>query len=350
LGRELVRSGVRVTAVVPQAKGQPERTEIDGVEVFSFPSARPGAAYRWLREIDADIYHSVEPSLLTHIAARARPARGHVVTVLDPALDGPCAGATEHTTSPGRWLARRFYRRGRRVRRAVQEADHCFVGARHIGEEVSTLYKLATPPCFVPRPIHVPETVTKAPMPTVCMLDRWDRQRRPELFFGLAERFPHIHFVAAGSASTGVVTEEIRREFAHLPNLELRPPLDPFSRAYETLLTESWILVNPAQRTGLPTSFLDAAAHGTALLSTSDPDDFSSNFGIHAEPDALGTALEALLRDEHWRKRGEMGRAYVGRTFEAGRSIQHHTEVYRSVVERKRPDLQALPPALELSA
>ncbi len=350
LGRELVRHGIRVTAVVPQAQGQPERASADGVEVFSFAPARPGQAYRWLREIDADIYHSVEPSLLTHIAARARPARGHVVTVLDPAIEAQCVGVGEEPrTSPSLRVARRLYRQGRRVRRAVRAADHCFVGARHLGERVASLFGLAEAPSFIPLPVHVPEAVSKAETPTVCMLERWDRERHPERFFQLAERFPNVNFVAAGRADSGRVTEEVRRAWAHLPNLELRPPLDPFTRAYDSLLAESWILVNPAETTGLPAAFLDAAARGTALLSHSDPDDFASNFGVRAGDEGFAPGLEALLKDDYWQKRGVLGRDYVARTFEAGRSVQLHLDAYRAIAEGKPATTPDLPAAMDLT-
>lgn len=332
LGRALTRRGVRVTAVVPRALGQPERCVVDGIEVFSFSPTRPGEAHRWLREVDADIYHSIEPSLLTHVAQRARPARAHVVTMLDPALDGPCIGGPDsEPLSLAHWLRRRYYRMGRRVRDAVASADLRFVGARHIGEEVRRLYGLAETPAFLPRPVDVPAQVRKASVPTVCMLDRWEPRKRPELFFALAERFPEVRFIAAGSAADEAATWVVRQRWGHLFNLELRDPVSPFSRAYAELLAESWILVNPAHRTGLPASFVDAAAHGTAILSTVDPDDFASNFGLRTAPEGLGEGLADLLADSRWRLRGELGRAYVADTFSADRSVDAHLEAYRSL-------------------
>ncbi|MEZ4416281.1 MAG: glycosyltransferase family 4 protein [Gemmatimonadota bacterium] len=350
LGRALTAEGVRVTAVVPRQPDQPERAELDGIEVFSFPSARPAEAYRWLREIDADVYHSIDPSLLTYFAQRARPARRHVVTLLDPTLDGPCIGAPRsEPVSLSRWLNRRYYRLGRRVRNAVRSADLRVIGARHIGETVRQLYGLAEVPAFLPRPIEVPSALVKAPRPTVFMLDRWDSEKRPEAFFELALRFPNVQFIAAGSASDASETERIQRAWDHVPNLELRPPVDPFSAEYQDLLSRSWILVNPAHRTGLPASFLDAAAHGTAILSSIDPDDFASNFGAKAPEDGLAEGLTHLLENDRWRTRGELGRAYVTKTFGSDRSVSLHLDAYRAVLEREEESLSA-PEALFRSA
>ena len=52
--------------------------------MFGFSPRRFWSAQRLLRDCDADIYHSSEPSLQTYFAHRARPNRKHVVTVRDP--------------------------------------------------------------------------------------------------------------------------------------------------------------------------------------------------------------------------------------------------------------------------
>ena len=88
--------------------------------------------------------------------------------------------------------------------------------------------------------------------------------------------------------------------------------VDQFSgTALSDLLGESWILVNTAEREGLPTSFLEAFAHGCAILSRVNPDGLVSRFGHVVENDAFAEGLESLLRNHTWRVKGEGGRQYV---------------------------------------
>ena len=78
LGRNLVSRGHRVTVVIPQPVDldlDRNTTEmgVDGITVRCYPRdqiLRMGWLYR---ELDADIYHSQEPSLSTYVAQRAMP-------------------------------------------------------------------------------------------------------------------------------------------------------------------------------------------------------------------------------------------------------------------------------------
>ena len=84
IGRELARHGHDVFAVVPRRRGQLPVEDLDGITVLSFPPGRPWMASQLFRRIDADIYHSCEPSFGSYLAMRAMPGRKHMVTVRDP--------------------------------------------------------------------------------------------------------------------------------------------------------------------------------------------------------------------------------------------------------------------------
>jgi hypothetical protein len=84
IGRELARRGHKVFAVVPRRQGQRHVEDLDGITVLGFSPWQPLAAIRLLREADADIYHSCEPSLTSYLALRAMPDRRHMVTFRDP--------------------------------------------------------------------------------------------------------------------------------------------------------------------------------------------------------------------------------------------------------------------------
>jgi hypothetical protein len=72
IGRELVKRGVEVSAVVPRRSGQGPVEELDGMTVYSFPMSRPWAARELFRRCDADIYHSQHPSYSTALALDAQ--------------------------------------------------------------------------------------------------------------------------------------------------------------------------------------------------------------------------------------------------------------------------------------
>src|SRR5919112_6241259 len=80
IGRELAKRGLEVSAVVPRRGEQRAREVLDGITVLGFEPGAPWRASRLLRECDADIYHSQEPSFATYLAQRAMPDRKHVVT------------------------------------------------------------------------------------------------------------------------------------------------------------------------------------------------------------------------------------------------------------------------------
>jgi len=180
----------------------------------------------------------------------------------------------------------------------------------------------------------VPEQApVKAGRPTVCFVARWDRRKRPELFLELARRRPDVRFVAVGKSADAAWDAELRRRYAGLPNLEMPGFVDQFSgTALSDLLGESWILVNTAEREGLPTSFLEAFAYGCAILSRVNPDGLVSRFGHVVENDAFAEGLESLLRNDDWRVKGEGGRRYVQEYYELGAVVDRHMEIYSEVV------------------
>ena len=72
-------------------------------------------------------------------------------------------------------------------------------------------------------------------------------------------------------------------------------------------------MVNTATREAMPNAFLEAAAHGCAILSAVDPDGFASRFGWHVVRDDFAAGLAALLAHGTWRERGQAARRHVTR-------------------------------------
>ena len=168
----------------------------------------------------------------------------------------------------------------------------------------------------------IPPEPLKAARPTVCYLARLDRRKRPELFLDLAARFPGVRFLVLGKSRDPAYERRLRCRHAHLPNLEFRGLVDQFAGdGHGSALAESWIMVNTATREAMPNAFLEAAAHGCAILSAVDPDGFASRFGWHAAGDDFAAGLAALLADDAWRERGRAARRHVAEVFAVDRAI-----------------------------
>ena len=336
IGRELARRGHEVYAVVPRRRGQRPEEMLDGIRVLGFSPRAPWSAKDLLRDVDADIYHSCEPSLATWLAWRARPQRKHMVTVLDP-RDFRDWGTELLYPSYSRpqVVANWIYENNPLVRRCVRRVDAVFSMARFLAPKIRTMYGLASDPPFLPTPVEVPATVRKAETPTVCYAARLDRRKRPELFFELAARFPDVRFVVMGKSRDAGYEATLRRRSEGLSNLEWMGFVDLFgSGEHSRVLGESWVMVNCAAREGLPNAFLEAAAHRCAILSHVDPDGFASRFGYHAGEDDFDKGLAWLLEGGRWRALGEAGHAHVLETFELGRAVDAHEAAYRALLGR----------------
>ncbi|HVE77810.1 MAG TPA: glycosyltransferase family 4 protein [Gemmatimonadaceae bacterium] len=330
IGRELAARGHEVYAVVPRRPGQAAVERLDGMTVLSYPPRRVLAAGRLLREVDAHVYHSCEPSLATYLAVRVRPGRAHVVTCRDPRSgeDWRTELALPSRTRL-RVIANYLFESGPLVRRGVQRANAVYAAAHCLIPKAQAVYRLRRPPRFLPTPVEIPPAVHKAAEPTVCFVGRLDRRKRPEVFFRLVERFPAVRFVAVGASNDPVWDQHLRARYRALPNLELRGFVDQFrSDELGRILGQSWVLVNTSAREGLPNSMLEAAAHRCAILSAVDPDGFASGFGRHTPDGDFDAGLRFLLDADRWRERGLAGWRYVTETFETGRAIERHLAAY----------------------
>lgn len=338
IGRELVRRGVQVTVVVPRRSlERPDTYETDGMTVRQFAPARFDRAFAMLKQINADVYHSQDTSLLTALAQWAQPNRAHVVTFRDPMDHVDWHIETTHAGMPrAGWWAYKQFIGNPLVTRALRSADLCFAAAEFIGPKSQALYGLRSTPRLLPSPVHVPaEPPEKAASPTICWVGRWEGRKRVERFFELAADNPHVRCVAMGGARDRELDARLRTRYGHLPNVEMPGVLDQFTDpAWARVMGESWVLVNTSLREGLPTTFIEAAAYGTAILSHNDPDAFASRFGYQANDGQMQSGLDWLLADGRWRARGAAGRAFVSELFATDAAISAHLAAYADAMSR----------------
>lgn len=337
IGRELAARGHEVFAVVPRREGQAPVEQLDGMTVLSFPPRHSLASTDLLREADAEIYHSCEPSFATYLASRALPDRVHIVTCRDPRdwEDWKTEFALP-SRSRLRVVANYIYENGPLVRRGVQRADAVYTAAKCLIPKAQSMYRLAVPPRFLPTPIPIPDAVQKAAEPTVCFVGRLDRRKRPELFLDMAKRFPEVRFIAVGASNDREWDRQLHERYGGVPNLDMRGFVDQFrGDELSRILGASWIIMNTSAREGLPNSMIEAAAHRCAVLSAVNPDDFATSFGYHVRDDDFDTGLRYLLEQDRWRDKGLDAWRYVANTFATEPAIDAHLAVYRELLERR---------------
>jgi glycosyltransferase involved in cell wall biosynthesis len=332
IGRELVKRGIKVTAIVPRRSNQAKVEMLDGIRVLGFDLNDVPGMLKIYRDCDADIYHSQEPSLGTYLAKKFHPEKKHLVTFRDTRLLSDWLTEIRlPSLNSLQVLLNWAYEDGFLVHHAVRNADGCFVSANFLAERAMHKYKLKASPQFLPTPVVIPAKIEKDATPTVCYIARWDRRKRPELMLEVARLHPNVHFIMAGLSRDRHYDHEIRSRFSELPNVELNGFINQFeSDRLSNILSRSWVLINTASREGLPNSFLEACAHHCALLSSVDPDGFSSSFGYYAQDQHLSTGLDYLLENNRWKELGEKGFEYISQTFALETALQQHLAIYEA--------------------
>jgi glycosyltransferase involved in cell wall biosynthesis len=266
------------------------------------------------------------------------PNRKHIITFRDPRDFRDWKMEYElPSLNKLQVLSNYFYESNFLVKRAVRRADDVFCIAKYLIPKVKSMYCLKSDPHFLPTPVAIPDKIEKAITPTVCFLARLDRRKRPEIFFQLAKKFPHIKFVAVGKSRDEKWDSYLKKTYSNLPNLEITGFIDQFSsELHSQILEKSWVMVNTATREALPNAFLEAAAHRCAILSAVDPDGFASQFGYHVQDDNFSKGLDFLLENQKWKERGERGYEYVKETFEINRAIDQHITIYGKILNENK--------------
>ena len=81
IGAELVKRGYEVFAVVPRRGEQGAEENIDGITVLSYKPGDVLSSGALYKKINADIYHSCEPSFGTYLAKKHVPDARHIATI-----------------------------------------------------------------------------------------------------------------------------------------------------------------------------------------------------------------------------------------------------------------------------
>ena len=191
-----------------------------------------------------------------------------------------------------------------------------------------------------------PGEITKSEKPTVVFLARLDPYKRPWIFAELARHFPEVDFIFLGKAhfeGEGAWKPE------RLPdNVRLMGHVGGEEKI--KILSSAWVLINTSIHEGLAVSFQEALKCETPILSSVNPEDVVSRFGIYvghwegSGMEAMPKFIEGLTRlieDKELRTRlGKKGREWVTQTHSKAPFLQAFTELCHKVGVNYKLDLE----------
>lgn len=335
IGRELVKLGYEVFAVVPRRTGQNKEENLDGITVLSYVPTEILSAGAICKKVNADIYHSCEPSIVTWLAMKAMPNAVHLITCQDPkGFDEWVQEFRFPSKSKLQVVQNYIFEANYLVRKAIRAAHAVYVPAKYQCEKARMLYHLDAPARFLPTPIEISEQVTKSETPVVLYMGRLDYRKRPEMTLDLAKEFPEIQFKIAGKARIPAYEEKLKGAYGHLANVEFLGFVKQFKgNLHHELFAQAWIYINTSIREGLPNSFIEASGHKCAILSHVNPDSFSSAYGYHVADHDFAAGLRWLLAEDQWKAKGEAGFEYVAQTYSVSVAMQAHELAYSEAWE-----------------
>lgn len=321
----LAQRGINTHVIVPKGVDQDTIVIENGVMIHSFKLGRYHSIRKIIREIDADIYHSQDPTPSTVLGMMEKPVSKHIMTCQNPKNMEDWKKVNKFYS-----LRRRLYNTliEPYILGKIKELDAVYCQCHHIKEKAMNCYGLKTQPEFLPNPVRLLDKDKKSKSPQVCFLGRFDGEKNPERFFELAKKYPDINFVAAGKSHTDTRDFDLRNRFK-MGNLDLPGHIEGENKT--SLLESSWVLCNTSVSECLPVAFLEASSAGCSILSPHDPDGFASRFGYHVSND-YEFGLQWLFENDRWKERGQKGYEYVNQNHEYCRVIDEHIKVYQNLL------------------
>jgi glycosyltransferase involved in cell wall biosynthesis len=317
-----------------------ESTVIDGVVVRSMPIFRSLFMHRNVCKIDTDVIHSECDPFNTHFVFESNPTTPKVVTIQDLrsvqerrrlTMDSPSIewGMPNLSQIPLSILVWHF------ARKNLKQANVVAIQARLLEPKVQNVLHYHKPIFYLPNFIDVPDSVVlkKSAEPTVIFIGRLDPVKNPELMFEVAKRFPNVTFYVLGKTIYKLREMNLRKLAEKIPNLHLLG--HDSGKLKKELLCKAWVLLNTSYYECLPVSFLEALANCCALLSTQNPDGYTSRFGVHCEDnvDSLCRGLNWLIEKERWRELGKLGYEHVKAFHETQKCVCDHINLYNRLLK-----------------
>lgn len=228
------------------------------------------------------------------------------------------------------------FRTGRYTR--AENSHSVFVPANFISDKMRSIFSMDFSPGTLLNPIDVDSTIPeKSSSPTIVWLARWDPQKRADVALRVAKEMPEVDFYFIGAAS-GLPILENRQKF--------------LSKAYEKyrhihilnfiseeekqrILAKSWIHLNTSVREGLPSSFLEAGARGCAIVSSVNPDNYSSKFGSFVENGEFSKNLRNLIKSEECFEKGKLAHQHMLKFHQTSKVMREHIDAMNRLLDER---------------
>ncbi len=364
----LVRRGHEVALVTSAAGGGAPRESVDGIEVarlpvlplFSarFPLPLPGprlaGVVTWLRRFGPEVvvtntrffpsswlgawFAGAHSLPLLHV----EHGSGHVR--LGGALADRLSAAVDH--GPGRWVVRR-------AARCVGVSGAVVEFVAHLGRPGAGVLSNGVDlpgPGLAGERVAVRARLGIGPgEPLALYAGRVTADKGVLVLVDALERLPRLHLAVAGD---GEALSGLRQRATRLPRLHLLGQVAPAE--VERLLAAADLFVHPSLcAEGLPSSVLEAAAAGVAIVATPQGGTVevvrSPEHGILVPPGdaaALAAAMERLVDDPALRSRlGAEARGLVAERFTWDRIAEAAERELLALVAGARPGRDPAPPA-----
>jgi glycosyltransferase involved in cell wall biosynthesis len=296
----------------------------------------PAYAWRLRRLLRSERFDLVHAHVYASVAAAALATLGTGVSLV----------ITEHTeaswqTWRARLVSRWVYRRAERVIAVSTPIRRRLIERDGVPPDLIAVVPNAVASASEPRPDPLPAGLRDRPL--VGVIARLQPEKGVANFLMAAARvaplFPETHFVIAGDGP-------LRQELAALAEdlgLGGRVHFLGFRSNAAALMQSLDVLVIPSLTEGSPLVTLEAMAAGTPVVASGVggiPDqvrhDKEGLLVPSGDPDAIGDALVALLRDpDRARCLGEAGRRRAASRFSHATMVGQIEDVYREVLGRQ---------------
>jgi len=219
--------------------------------------------------------------------------------------------------------------------------DTAYSEAKFIAKKAKAIYDLNFEPKVLLNPVDIKGfgKIHKSETPSIVFLARWDAQKRPDVALKIAKEMPQFDFYFVGRASGLkeylIRQEQLRKIYKKYKNIHILDFIDENEK--QLLLQKAWILLNTSVREGLPISFLEAGANKMAIVSSVNPDNYTSRFGMFVEDGKIETfknSINQLINTEECFELGKRAYNFMLQNHKTEVVIKKHLDILNKIYKQ----------------
>ncbi|HDR1062054.1 glycosyltransferase family 4 protein [Pasteurella multocida] len=307
---------------------------VDGINVYEIPK-KPWFAKQWLKSQNYDVYLSIEMTFELPLLYEPDLSKKLIFWIQDPRplSDWEEIETVELFPEPN-YYDQKLYDY---IHNLYKQNRIKFISQGYfLNDKAKELYRLDDDVEieYLPNPIEIDHTFDIATYPkqnNIIFLGRIESVKRGWLFCEIAKKCPEYNFYMLGQTFSDVErNSKIMEKYKNIHNLHFPGHVDGEEK--NQYLKDAKILINTSIHEALPVSFLEALSYGTLLVSNQNPEDLTSQFGIHVgtvlgdgfeHVDKYVNAVKALMEnDEHRKDLAQQGIKYIKEVHNLPRFIE----------------------------